>query len=107
MAFDTSSITSLTFSGEPRFVDADAADNRTSTDPSSSHLTTRRRDFRTNLIERDKRCVLTDEISVLCDACHIIPHSKGSQVRPSEFSVVAFSLNQVHCEPRPLSRWNR
>ena len=88
---DTTSLTLLTLLGEPRFVDADAADNRTSTDPSSSHLTTRRRDFRTNVIARDATCVMTGEFAPDCDACHIIPHSKGSQVRPS-FRIFCGSL---------------
>ncbi|KAF8692316.1 hypothetical protein AX14_002594 [Amanita brunnescens Koide BX004] len=50
-------------------------DDRTS---NTSNLTTRRNDFRTNLIERDGICVISDDIASNCDGCHIIPHAKGS-----------------------------
>ena len=77
----------LTFSGEPRLVDVDAADDRTST---ASNLTICRRDFRDNVIERDGTCVITDDIEDYCTACHILPHGKGSNVRPYQPSMATF-----------------
>ena len=65
-------LTLLTFSGEPRFADVDAIDNRTS---NASDILTGRADFRQNLIERDGPCVLTGDPNYI--ACHFIPHSKG------------------------------
>lgn len=61
--------------GEARLVDVDAVDDRTS---DASYLTTRRRGFRTNVIERDGTCVITGDIDRNCIACHILPHAKGS-----------------------------
>ncbi|KAF8345413.1 hypothetical protein F5887DRAFT_1192054 [Amanita rubescens] len=61
--------------GSPRLVDVDAVDDRTSI---TSNLTIRRRDFRTNVVERDGTCVITDDIDEYCTACHILPHAKGS-----------------------------
>ena len=71
-------LTLLTFSGEPRFVDVDAVDNKTS---STSDVSIRRAGFRDRLIERDGTCVLSGHIARACDACHLIPHSKGDSVR--------------------------
>jgi len=62
----------LTFSGDPRFVDVDIMDDRTS---STSAFSTRRADFREALIERDGTCVLSSHTARACDACHCIPHS--------------------------------
>jgi hypothetical protein len=68
----------LTFSAEPCFADVDAIDNRTS---SASDFSTGRADFRRKLITRDATCVLTGDPPQFCDAYHIIPHSKGDDVR--------------------------
>jgi hypothetical protein len=54
-------------------------------------------------------CVITGELAVDCAACHIIPHSKGSNVRsqniPLRCSDFSFS-NPVHVECLPSPRWN-
>ncbi|KAF8347189.1 hypothetical protein F5887DRAFT_882206, partial [Amanita rubescens] len=49
---------------ESRLVDVNAVDDRTST---ASHLTTSRRDFKTNVVERDGTCVITDETIRNCE----------------------------------------
>ena len=95
------SLTLLTFSDEPRLVDVAAVDDRTS---DASVLSTRRSEFRANVIERDGTCVLTGNPARQCIACHIIPHAKGSNVRPYESSIATFSLDQVHVEPHPSPR---
>jgi hypothetical protein len=71
-------LTLLTISGEPLLVDVDAIDDRTS---DASDLSTRRANFRERLIARDGICVMSNERAGYCTACHIIPHSKGSNVR--------------------------
>ncbi|KAF8622879.1 hypothetical protein AX15_006678, partial [Amanita polypyramis BW_CC] len=35
-----------------------------------------------NVIGRDGTCVITPDLVSNCAACHIIPHAKGSHVRP-------------------------
>jgi hypothetical protein len=77
-----SSLTLLTFSDDPRLVDVYAMDDRTS---DASDLTSRRADFRQGVIARDSTCVITGQPPNLCDACHIVPHSKGNNVRPLKF----------------------
>jgi hypothetical protein len=83
-----------TFSAEARLVDVDALDDRTSDGNISemSRMTTRREVFRTNVIERDGTCVITGDIALNCNACHILPHAKGNDVRPCEFSIATLSL---------------
>jgi len=73
-----SPLTLLTFSGEPRFVDVDAMDDRTSI---PSDFSIRRTGFRDALIERDETCVFSSDPPRFCQACHLIPHSKGNSVR--------------------------
>ena len=68
----------MLFSEEPRLVDPAALDDRTS---NTSHLTVRRADFRQRMVDRDATCAKTNEPAWLCDALHIIPHSKGDNVR--------------------------
>lgn len=77
----------MTFSGEAHLVDVDAADDRTS---NVSSLSTCRWDFTTDVIERDRTCVMSDDIVENCDACHILPHAKGSTVRPYDSSYSGF-----------------
>ena len=78
LLFIKSLLTLLTYSGEPRIVDVDVLDNRTS---DASGLSEQRADFRKGVINRDGTCVMTGEHAFNCDACHIIPHSKGDSVR--------------------------
>ncbi|KXN83943.1 hypothetical protein AN958_00786 [Leucoagaricus sp. SymC.cos] len=58
----------------PRLVDVDVMDDRTS---DASDLSDGRADFRHRVVGRDVTCVRTGELAEHCDACHIIPHSKG------------------------------
>jgi hypothetical protein len=74
-------LTLLTFSGEPRLIDIDAIDDRTS---DASDLSERRADFRQRVIDRDGTCVITGDYAVNCTACHILPHSKGDNVRSQQ-----------------------
>ena len=45
----------------------------------ASNITSRRANFKQDVVNRDRRCVMTGSTGV--DACHIIPHAKGDQVR--------------------------
>ena len=46
----------------------------------SSEATPRRTQFRSDVIERDRVCVLTGFGEHNCDAAHLLPHSKGDEV---------------------------
>lgn len=46
----------------------------------TSAVTTRREVFRQRIISRDGGCVMTGAAAEHCEACHIIPHSKGDEV---------------------------
>ncbi|KAF9508797.1 hypothetical protein BS47DRAFT_1350045 [Hydnum rufescens UP504] len=59
---------------DPCFVDFDAMEDRTS---DASVVTDRRGDFEYRVRERDVTCVVTGDSPRFCDACHILPHSKG------------------------------
>jgi len=60
-----------------RFVDPDGLNHL-----ASSQITTESRTvFRAALEGRDVCCVATDDFAALCEASHLIPHSKGSEVR--------------------------
>jgi hypothetical protein len=65
--------------------------NDRTSDSDASHLTARRRGFRTNVIQRDRTCVITDDIVDFCDACHIIPHAKESDVRRYDSSTISIA----------------
>ena len=65
----------MLFSEEPCFADVDAIDDRTS---NASELSDRRVGFRESIVERDGTCVCTGDLAENCDACHILPHSKGN-----------------------------
>jgi hypothetical protein len=68
----------MSFLDPTRLVDVEAKDDRTS---DASELSDRSADFRTRVVSRDGTCVSTGEPAGLCIACHIIPHSKGDNVR--------------------------
>ncbi|KAI9568616.1 hypothetical protein HD554DRAFT_2314212 [Boletus coccyginus] len=69
--------------GEPRFVDVDAMDNKTS---STSDISIAAAGFRSALIERDGTCVFSGApVYPFCQACHLIPHSKGDDYMSSLF----------------------
>ena len=59
-----------------RLLDPKGMDVRTSCSP---NVTSRRATFRQDVINRDRRCVLTGTEGF--EACHIIPQAKGDQVR--------------------------
>jgi hypothetical protein len=93
-------LTLLTFSDDPRLVNVNVVDDRTS---DASDLTLHRADFRQRVIAHDSTCVITGDPPHLCDACHILPHSKGNNVRPQKFyDLATFSFfnkymsNAVH-----------
>ena len=75
----------MSFSDEPLFADVDAIEDRTSNASElcdyRSEVSDYRADFRDRIIERDGTCVCTDEEAEHCVACHILPHSKGDNVR--------------------------
>jgi hypothetical protein len=77
---------------EPRLLDADGIDGRTS---DASSLSTRRAAFRQELIDRDTTCVLIGSPADDCDACHIIPRSKGDEVRPEMSPRFATNLTSL------------
>lgn len=55
----------------------DAMDDRSSYASTDSY---RQADFRQNIINRDRVCVMTSQPVHSCQACHIIPHSRGDEV---------------------------
>lgn len=60
------------------FVDHEGLNNRLT----STEQTTCRYNFRGDVIQRDGHvCVVTQEAEEDCDAAHLIPHSKGDEVR--------------------------
>jgi hypothetical protein len=64
--------------GHCAFVDYEALNDRITT----SEGTIRRQGFREDIIRRDgPACVITGVEKDDCDAAHLIPHSKGDEVR--------------------------
>ncbi|KAF8345752.1 hypothetical protein F5887DRAFT_1061647 [Amanita rubescens] len=59
-----------------RLVDPKVMDDRTSY---ASEVTSRRANFKQDVVNRDRCCVMTG--ATLFEACHIIPHANGDQVR--------------------------
>ncbi|KAI9456922.1 hypothetical protein HD554DRAFT_2042455 [Boletus coccyginus] len=45
----------------------------------ASEATSRRAQFRSDVVERDRVCVLTGYMERGCDAVHLLPHSKGDE----------------------------
>jgi hypothetical protein len=76
----------MSFSDQPRLVDVDAIGDRAS---DASNLSERRADFRNRVVGGDVTCVRTGELAEHCTACHIIPHSKGDDVRCPECLITA------------------
>jgi hypothetical protein len=62
---------------DPLWLDEDVMNDRTSFESAS---TARRQDFRQDIIDRDGTCVVTGASPRYCQACHIIPHSRGDEV---------------------------
>lgn len=67
---------------DPLWLHADMMDDRASFDRSSFETATTSHSihFRRDIINRDTSCVMTGETAGNCQACHIIPHSKGDEV---------------------------
>ena len=63
---------------EPRLVDPQAINNRSS---DASDVTEGRADFIEGIVDRDETCRGIGEQVMHCTVCHIIPHSKGENVR--------------------------
>ena len=68
---------SLVIDNDSRLLDPNLMDDRTSY---TSDVTSRRVHFRDDVVNRDRRCVVTGTGPTQCEACHIIPHAKGDQV---------------------------
>jgi hypothetical protein len=62
--------------GPISFVDVDGLNHL----KSSQFTTSSRAGFRDDIVERDGSSVVNGIDEELCDACHLIPHSKGNQV---------------------------
>jgi len=59
----------------------------------------RQADFRQDLIDRDGTCVMSGSPPRNCQACHIIPHSKGDKVCPNvSRSLQAYSSSKYIIE---------
>jgi hypothetical protein len=64
--------------GRFAFVDHEGLNDRITT----TEGTIRRRNFRDDVVQRDgPACVVTEEGEYECEAAHLIPHSKGDEVR--------------------------
>jgi hypothetical protein len=61
---------------DPLLLDPDLMNDRTS---DASQLSSSLGDFRQRVVDRDVTCVMTGALHV--QACHVIPHAKGNQVR--------------------------
>ena len=70
---------------EASLLDPDAMDDRTST---ASSFSTRRANFREDLLDGDETCVITGSEPFGCEGCHIIPHAKGDQVSSETSSTI-------------------
>jgi len=62
---------------DPFLLDPDLMDDRTS--DSSASISTRRADFAQRVTDRDRTCLMTGATSNF-QACHIVPHAKGTGV---------------------------
>ncbi|KAJ7207063.1 hypothetical protein GGX14DRAFT_456059 [Mycena pura] len=63
------------FSSHPaRFIDIEAIGDKIT----DSAMTPRRKSFRREVVNRDSVCIVTRGEPRSCEACHIIPHSKGN-----------------------------
>jgi hypothetical protein len=65
---------------EACLLDPDLMDERTS-ESDASAISTSQGNFRQDVTERDRTCVVTGTAEG-CKTCHIIPHAKGHQVCP-------------------------
>jgi len=63
--------------GPISFIDVDGLNHL----KSSQVTTPSRAEFRDDIVERDGSSVVNGLRKELCEACHLIPHSKGNEVR--------------------------
>jgi HNH endonuclease len=63
---------------ESFLLDPDLMDERTS---DASYVSTSRGDFQQRVAARDGTCVMTGTGARYAQACHVVPHGKGHQVR--------------------------
>ena len=85
-------------------LDPKGMDDRTS---NTSNVTSRRANFQRAVANRDRCCFMT--ATTESEACHIIPHAKGDQVR-SRRPIVPFTTlipDKVPKEPRRLQGRSR
>ena len=75
---------------EPFLLDPDLMDERTS---DASYVSSSQGNFRQRVAARDGNCVMTSTQRV--QACHIIPHAKGHQVRSEYLWIHSVSSFQV------------
>jgi hypothetical protein len=60
----------------PNFIDHNGLNERVTSTAKTPHAT----DFRKRIVNRDRSCIVTGETADVCDAAHLIPHSKGDAV---------------------------
>jgi hypothetical protein len=60
----------------PNFIDHNGLNERVTSTAKTPHAT----DFRKRIVNRDRSCIVTGETADVCDAAHLIPHSKGDTV---------------------------
>ena len=70
---------------DPLWLDAEVMNDRASY---SSAYTSCQQRFRTDIVDCDRTCVMTHSPPPYCQACHIIPHSRGDEVSPNISSVI-------------------
>jgi len=73
-------------------IDPKLADMRTVT---SSRTSTHRDNFRGDVQGRDGECVLTGVPVYMCDAAHLVPHSKGDTVWDSYTPLSSLTISSV------------
>ena len=52
-------------------------------------------DFRKAIIDRDKTCIISNVSSQICEACHIIPHSKSKNYHISNGIMLSRNLHAL------------
>jgi hypothetical protein len=80
----------------PQLVNVEALNDRQS--DTMSFASSSRAEFVREVVQRDETCVLTSARRRICDAAHLIPHSKGDAVRSFFFLILTLSkgIHLVH-----------
>jgi hypothetical protein len=84
-----------------RFVDIHGLDHL----PSSQFTTESRTGFWDDVMKRDETCVVSNNFAEFCEASHLIPHSKGSEVCRFIQPWSTLKVIQVHPNPFSLASW--